>query len=93
MFRGEVICPQFWPKDLDYSDRDVTGIGSGASAICIVPRIAFDPNGPAKRVTMVQRTPSYYINISRLPSRLVQLARGDGAVLDSGDLTPPAWAP
>lgn len=54
-FTGKVIHPQFWPQDYDYTDKDVAVIGSGATAVTIVPAMA--PS--VKRVTMVQRSPSY----------------------------------
>lgn len=54
-FAGKVIHPQFWPRDYDYKDKDVVVIGSGATAVTIVPAMA-----PAvRRVTMLQRSPSY----------------------------------
>ncbi|RBP53462.1 flavin-containing monooxygenase [Arenicella xantha] len=54
-FKGEVIHPQFWPTDLDYRDKNVVVIGSGATAITLVPSMA----DSAKHVTMVQRSPTY----------------------------------
>ncbi|MCB2067627.1 MAG: NAD(P)/FAD-dependent oxidoreductase, partial [Erythrobacter sp.] len=54
-FKGEVIHPQFWPEDLDYSGKDVVVIGSGATAVTIVPVMA----ETAKSVTMLQRTPTW----------------------------------
>src|SRR5207244_648098 len=38
-FKGEVIHPQFWPKDFDYTGKDVVIIGSGATAVTILPSI------------------------------------------------------
>jgi cation diffusion facilitator CzcD-associated flavoprotein CzcO len=54
-FEGQVIHPQFWPEDLDYADKNVVVIGSGATAVTIVPAIA----EKAKHVTMLQRTPTW----------------------------------
>lgn len=54
-FKGDIIHPQFWPKDFDYSDKNVVVIGSGATAITLVPSMA----DSAKHVTMVQRSPTY----------------------------------
>jgi monooxygenase len=54
-FRGEVIHPQFWPEDLDYSGKKVVVIGSGATAMTIVPAMA----ERGATVTMLQRTPTY----------------------------------
>lgn len=58
-FKGQVIHPQFWPEDLDYTDKKVVVIGSGATAVTIVPNMA----DKAKSVTMVQRSPSYFLPI------------------------------
>ena len=54
-FGGQVIHPQFWPEDVDYSGKRVVVIGSGATAVTIVPAIA----GEAAHVTMLQRTPTW----------------------------------
>lgn len=55
-FKGDVVHPQFWPKDLDYSGKKVVIIGSGATAVTIVPVMA----EKAAHVTMLQRTPTWY---------------------------------
>jgi len=60
-FKGPVIHPQFWPKDLDYTDKEVVVIGSGATAITVLPAMA----DKAKKVTMLQRSPSYVMSIPR----------------------------
>ena len=54
-FGGQVIHPQFWPEDLDYADKKVVVIGSGATAVTIVPAMA----EKAGHVTMLQRTPTW----------------------------------
>jgi cation diffusion facilitator CzcD-associated flavoprotein CzcO len=54
-FSGQIIHPQHWPEDLDYSGKKVVVIGSGATAITMVPAMA----GTAAHVTMLQRTPTY----------------------------------
>ena len=54
-FDGQVIHPQFWPEDLDYSGKKVVVIGSGATAVTIVPSMA----NKAAHVTMLQRTPTW----------------------------------
>ncbi|GCD90338.1 NAD(P)/FAD-dependent oxidoreductase [Nocardioides sp. LS1] len=54
-FRGEVVHPQFWPEDLDHAGKKVVVIGSGATAVTLVPAMA----GTAEHVTMLQRSPSY----------------------------------
>ena len=56
-FQGKVIHPQFWPKDYDYTGKDIVIIGSGATAVSIVPAVA----QKAKHVTMLQRSPTYII--------------------------------
>ncbi|WP_246486491.1 flavin-containing monooxygenase [Kribbella qitaiheensis] len=54
-FGGTVVHPQHWPKDLDYAGKRVVVIGSGATAVTLVPAMAPE----AAHVTMLQRTPSY----------------------------------
>ncbi|WFL78228.1 NAD(P)/FAD-dependent oxidoreductase [Altererythrobacter arenosus] len=58
-FEGEVLHPQFWPDDLDYAGKNVVVVGSGATAITIVPVMAQQ----AAKVTMLQRTPTWIRNI------------------------------
>ncbi|WP_187334390.1 flavin-containing monooxygenase [Novosphingopyxis iocasae] len=55
-FGGQIVHPQFWPDDLDYSGKRVVVIGSGATAVTLVPSIA----KKAAHVTMLQRTPTWY---------------------------------
>ena len=57
-FEGQVIHPQFWDESLDYSDKKVVVIGSGATAVTLVPAIAKN----AAHVTMLQRSPSYVVS-------------------------------
>ncbi|MEL6237354.1 MAG: NAD(P)/FAD-dependent oxidoreductase, partial [Pseudomonadota bacterium] len=54
-FEGKVVHPQFWPEDLDYAGKKVVVIGSGATAVTIVPSIS----DKAAHVTMLQRTPTW----------------------------------
>ena len=54
-FEGEVLHPQFWPENLDYAGKNVVVIGSGATAVTIVPSMA----DKAAKVTMLQRTPTW----------------------------------
>ncbi|MDO5628519.1 MAG: NAD(P)/FAD-dependent oxidoreductase [Mobilicoccus sp.] len=56
-FDGTVVHPQFWPEDLDVAGRRVVVIGSGATAITLVPALA----DRGADVTMLQRTPTYVI--------------------------------
>jgi monooxygenase len=58
-FRGRVVHPQKWPEDLDYAGRRVVVIGSGATAVTLVPAMAES----AAHVTMLQRSPSYVASI------------------------------
>jgi len=61
-FGGQIVHPQFWPADLDYTDKRVVVIGSGATAVTLVPELA----KRAAHVTMLQRSPTYIVT---LPSR------------------------
>ncbi|KAH7024634.1 uncharacterized protein B0I36DRAFT_331753 [Microdochium trichocladiopsis] len=55
-FAGRVVHPQFWPEDLDYTGKNIVVIGSGATAVTLVPALAAKG---ARHVTMLQRSPSY----------------------------------
>lgn len=55
-FKGEIIHPQTWSEDVDYKDKNVIVIGSGATAATLVPAIA----GDTKHVTVLQRSPTYF---------------------------------
>lgn len=57
-FEGQVLHPQFWPDDLDYAGKKVVVIGSGATAVTIVPSMA----DTAEHVTMLQRTPTWMVS-------------------------------
>ncbi|HEY0114051.1 MAG TPA: NAD(P)/FAD-dependent oxidoreductase [Allosphingosinicella sp.] len=57
-FRGRIVHPQFWPEDLDYKDKKVVVIGSGATAVTIVPEMANE----AAHVAMLQRSPTYMVS-------------------------------
>jgi monooxygenase len=58
-FRGTLVHPQHWPEDLDYSGKRVVVIGSGATAVTLVPAMT----DRAAHVTMLQRSPSYVLSI------------------------------
>jgi monooxygenase len=58
-FSGPVIHPQHWPDDLDYSGKRVVVVGSGATAVTLVPAMA----ERAAHVTMLQRSPSYVVTL------------------------------
>ncbi|AKT40558.1 flavin-containing monooxygenase [Chondromyces crocatus] len=58
-FQGQIVHPQHWPGDLDYAGKRVVVIGSGATAVTLVPAMA----DTAAHVTMLQRTPTYILSI------------------------------
>src|SRR6185503_14546331 len=58
-FQGQIIHPQHWPEDLDYDGKRVVVIGSGATAVTIVPAMA----DRVAHVTMLQRSPSYIVSL------------------------------
>jgi monooxygenase len=58
-FAGTIVHPQAWPDDLDYAGKRVVVIGSGATAVTLVPSMAED----AAHVTMLQRSPSYIASV------------------------------
>lgn len=57
-FVGDWVHPQFWPGELDYSGKNVIVIGSGATAMTLVPTMSRD----AEKVTMLQRSPTYVVS-------------------------------
>ncbi len=57
-FAGPVLHPQAWPEDLDYAGKRIAVIGSGATAMTLVPAMA----ETAEQVTMIQRSPTYVIS-------------------------------
>ena len=63
-FQGPIVHPQFWPKDLDYKDKNIVVIGSGATAVTLVPALTATTTkgGGAKHVTMLQRSPTYIVS-------------------------------
>jgi cation diffusion facilitator CzcD-associated flavoprotein CzcO len=71
-YTGTIVHPQTWPDDLEYADKKVVVIGSGATAATLIPAIA----GDCSHVTMVQRSPTYFFigsNINELADQLRQL--------------------
>lgn len=64
-FAGRFVHPQHWPEDLDYAGKRVVVIGSGATAVTLVPAMAEGPRAAAQ-VTMLQRSPTY---IASLPAQ------------------------
>lgn len=57
-FQGQIVHPQHWPENLDYAGKNVTVIGSGATAVTIVPVMAQQ----GAQVTMLQRSPTYMVS-------------------------------
>jgi len=57
-FKGQIVHPQLWPQDLDYTGKRIVVIGSGATAITLVPSLA----KTAGHVTMLQRSPTYVLS-------------------------------
>ena len=56
-YKGRIVHPQHWPEDLDYAGKKVVVIGSGATAVTVVPSMA----ETAAHVTMLQRSPTYVV--------------------------------
>jgi len=77
-FRGTIVHPQAWPEDLDYAGKRVVVIGSGATAVTLVPSMA----RTAAHVTMLQRSPTY---LASLPST-------DPAARLLARVLPPRWS-
>ncbi|MDB2438163.1 NAD(P)/FAD-dependent oxidoreductase [Hellea sp.] len=61
-FQGDIVHPQLWPEGFDYSGKNIIVIGSGATAVTLVPELA----KTAGHVTMLQRSPSY---VASIPSK------------------------
>jgi len=70
-FEGTFVHPQFWPEDLDYAGKRVVVIGSGATAITLVPAMA----EKAEHVTMLQRSPTYIMSLPSQDPVAVALAK------------------
>ena len=58
-YQGPILHPQFWPEDFDATGKRIAVIGSGATAVTLVPALA----GTAEHVTQVQRTPTYVLPV------------------------------
>ncbi len=58
-FNGPIIHPQHWPEDLDYADKKVVVIGSGATSVTLIPALV---DSGAGHVTMLQRSPTYIVS-------------------------------
>ncbi|WP_148572587.1 flavin-containing monooxygenase [Nocardioides caldifontis] len=73
-FRGEVVHPQHWPDELDHAGKRVVVIGSGATAVTLVPALA----ETAAHVTMLQRTPTYVMPVPSVDRVALRLRRWFG---------------
>jgi monooxygenase len=58
-FQGEIVHPQHWPEDLDYRGKRVVVIGSGATAVTLIPAMASE----TEHITMLQRSPGYVVTL------------------------------
>ena len=70
-FKGTIVHPQKWPEGLDYTDKRVVVIGSGATAVTLVPAMA----ERAAHVTMLQRSPSYIVSRPEVDKLAIWLRR------------------
>jgi monooxygenase len=64
-FGGTIVHPQHWPGDLDYADKKIVVIGSGATAVTLIPALV---NSGAGHVTMLQRSPTYIGSLPEVDS-------------------------
>ncbi len=71
LFKGRIVHPQHWPEDLDYAGKRVVVIGSGATAVTLVPAMAES----AAHVTLLQRSPTYMFSFPRLDRMATLLGR------------------
>jgi len=68
-FAGDVVHPQHWPESFDYTGKRIVVIGSGATAVSMIPSLT----EKAAHVTMLQRTPSYMISATKIEPTAVAL--------------------
>jgi len=71
VFKGDFIHPQQWPENLDYSNKKIVIIGSGATAVTLLPNLT----DKAQHVTMLQRSPTYIVSIPKQDAILKLLYR------------------
>ncbi|PYH86745.1 FAD/NAD(P)-binding domain-containing protein [Aspergillus uvarum CBS 121591] len=67
-FKGQIVHPQFWPDDLNYKDKRIVIIGSGATAVTLLPNLAKQ----AKQAIMLQRSPGYIVSMDNRASPLLK---------------------
>ena len=87
-FTGRIVHPQAWPEDLDYAGKRVIIIGSGATAVTLMPAMA----KTAGHVTMLQRSPTYIVSMPEqdaIANSLRRLCRRRGPTGSAGGRTPP----
>ena len=70
-FRGRIVHPQHWPADLDHTGARIAVVGSGATAVTLVPSLS----AAAEHVTMVQRTPGYVVSLPAVDPVAARLYR------------------
>ncbi|TXH05854.1 MAG: NAD(P)/FAD-dependent oxidoreductase [Nevskiaceae bacterium] len=70
-FKGQIVHPQHWPEGLDYEGKRVVVIGSGATAITLVPSMT----DKAAHVTMLQRSPTYIMSVPAIDPLAARLQR------------------
>lgn len=81
-FDGTLVHPQFWPEDLEYAGKKVVVIGSGATAVTLIPAMADE----TEHITMLQRSPSFVAGlprnspISRTIRKVLPASKSGGAV-------------
>jgi monooxygenase len=71
-FEGTIVHPQHWPEDIEFAGKRIVVVGSGATAITLVPALV---NSGAGQVTMLQRSPSYIATLPGVDAFAVQARR------------------
>ena len=100
-FKGQIVHPQKWPEDLDYAGKRVVVIGSGATAVTMVPAMA----DTAAHVTMLQRSPTYIVTLPAVdpiakalkrvlpPKAAYVVSRWKNVLLQMGTFNLSRWKP
>ena len=84
-FEGTIVHPQHWPEDLEYQDKKIVVIGSGATAVTLIPALIASGSG---HVTMLQRTPTY---VAGLPDKIRFAARATKWLPEKAAYTAIRW--